>query len=405
MKILHTSDLHIGKRLYEYDLIEDHRLFFNWMIQTIGERKIDYLLITGDIFDQSNPSQDSLKLYYTFLAELSKTGCQAIITAGNHDSPALIDAPEDILSALNIRVIGTVPENVEELMIPIQDSTGKIAAVIAAIPFLRDRDIRKAAEAESYDSRLEAVRDGITRFYGALADRMNEKYPDIPKIVTGHLYVQGAQLSGSEREIQIGNLAGIEENAFSEGIHHFALGHLHKAQDVDTAKRIRYCGTPLPLSFAEREYQHKVILLTIDSGEIRQEDIRVPQFRMLVDIRGTGAEVAKQLSEIENPCDLPVLADIYITEDCFTPEAMQHKESLGSLYNNASDVTIVQSRIKFMNITPTAGNPSDHQEDFNELTPDKVFEEIIKPYSEEEKIALNEIFLEIKQSAEERGKS
>jgi len=311
MKILHTSDLHIGRRLYEYDLIEDHRLFFKWLIQTIGERKIDYLLVTGDIFDQSNPSQDSLKLYYTFLAELSKTGCQAIITAGNHDSPALIDAPEDILSALKIRVIGTVPENIEELIIPIPDSTGNIEAVIAAVPFLRDRDIRKAAEAESYDSRLEAVRDGITRFYSALADGMNEKYPDIPKIVTGHLYVQGAQLSGSEGEIQIGNLAGIDENAFTEGINHYALGHLHKAQDVGNAQRIRYCGTPLPLSFAEREYQHKIILLTIDDGEIRQEDIRVPQFRMLVEIRGTGAEVAQQLSEIENPCNLPVLADIY----------------------------------------------------------------------------------------------
>jgi len=405
MKILHTSDLHIGKRLYDYDLIEDHKSFFNWLIQTISEWKIDYLLVTGDIFDQSNPSQDSLKLYYTFLAELSKTGCQAIITAGNHDSPALIDAPEDILSALNIRVIGTIPENIDELMIPIQDSTGKVEAVIAAVPFLRDRDIRKAAEAESYDSRLEAVRDGITRFYGALANRMNEKYPDIPKIVTGHLYVQGAQLSGSEREIQIGNLAGIEETAFSEGINHFALGHLHKAQDVDAAKRICYCGAPLPLSFAEREYENKIILLTVEGGEIHQEDIRVPQFRLLVEIRGTGAEVAKQLSDIENPCDLAVLADIYITEDCFTPEAMQHKESLGNLYNNAADVAIVQSRIKFMNILPATGNPSNHPEDFNALTPDKVFEEIIKPYNEEEKTALNEIFLEIKQTAEERGKA
>ena len=100
VRIIHTSDFHIGKRLYDYDLSADHSLFFHWLIQVVIEKKVDYLLLAGDIFDQSNPSQESLRLYYAFLAELAKTGCRAIITAGNHDSPALIDAPENILNAL-----------------------------------------------------------------------------------------------------------------------------------------------------------------------------------------------------------------------------------------------------------------------------------------------------------------
>ncbi|MFZ4522837.1 MAG: exonuclease subunit SbcD [Bacteroidales bacterium] len=403
VRILHTSDLHIGKRLYDFDLAEDHKLFFKWLIQCIQARKADYLLMTGDIFDQANPAVESLGLYYSFLADLSKTGCRAIITAGNHDSPALIDAPSDILKALDIRVVGKIPRNREEMIIPVTDSEDHVVAAIAAIPFLRDRDIRIAGEAETYGSRIEAVREGIKNFYDHIAEMLNEKFPFVPHIATGHLFAQDATTSKSEREIQIGNLAGIGESAFPPGLTYVALGHIHKAQDVGNSKRIRYCGAPLPLSFSDADYDHKVILLTIENNQITQEDIEIPKQRNLVTLSGTLDEIEVQLAALKKTLPLSYLVEIDIIEDHFTPESLVRKESLTEKYGPGGDFTTVQSRIKFIHDSSSTIIPENYAADFNEITPEKVFDDLFKSYPEKDKQVLVEIFAEIKQAAEERG--
>ncbi len=403
MKLLHTSDFHIGKRLYDYDLSADHMLFCEWLLGVITELEVDYLLVTGDIFDQSNPAQEALRLYYSFLADLVKIGCKAIITAGNHDSPALIDAPAHILDAVNIQVIGSVPDDPENLIIPLVDKAGKLTAAIAAVPFLRDRDIRKAGKAVSYESRIEAVREGITGYYTTITKLMNKKYPSVPHLVTGHLFAQGALTSGTEREIQIGNQAGILEGALPSKVDYFALGHIHKSQDVKSSKRIRYCGAPLPLSFAEKDYEHKVILLSIKAGVITEEDIEIPSNRQLEVVSGSVEEVETQLDELDNPHELPLLVDVTIIENNYTPEAMAFRETIAEDFCQDGEVLILQSRIRFENTVTSSVNPDNYNEELEELTPEKIFDDIIQSYDEEERLVLKELFLEIKESVEEGG--
>jgi len=137
IKILHTSDLHIGKRLHQAELAEDQFLFFAWMTNLIEKEKVSALLVSGDIFDVANPSSESRKIYFELLVRLSRLHCKVIITAGNHDSPAVLEAPREILKELDIYVTGSLPAETDKMLIPVSDDNGKTAAVIAAVPYLR----------------------------------------------------------------------------------------------------------------------------------------------------------------------------------------------------------------------------------------------------------------------------
>lgn len=400
IKILHTADWHIGKKLHEYSLSDDHQLFMDWIVQLIKARSIDYLLISGDVFDLANPAQESLKLYYQFLADLEKTGCKAIITAGNHDSPALIDAPAHLLNALNIKVIGSVPENLDALFFELKDHTGKPEACLAAVPFLRDRDIRKAGEGESYDDRVQAVREGIAGFYSHVANRMKEIYPTLPHLAAGHLYVQGTTLSDSEREIQVGNLAGVDSSAFPESLEYVALGHIHKAQNVGKGQKVRYSGSPIPLSFSEKDYQHKVILLEIENSRLKQEDIYVDVNRKLAAFSGTFQEIKQEVEEMENEYTLPVLIDINIVEEVYDPNMIEKIEEFSKMLKAEGKKEIIHTRIKYKNSSVNLDSP-EHTNIREELTPEKIFSELISKREEAEQKKLMQLFLEIKQEAEE----
>ena len=169
MKILHTADWHIGKILHKQSLAEDLNHFFDWMIQTIEEEDIDLLLVSGDIFDLANPNIRDKEVYYDIMMRLYKSGCQVIITGGNHDSVGELNAPKQILSAINISVIGGAMQELEDELIPVKNASGEIELVVAAVPFLRDRDIRSRQEGQTYESRTEAIREGIKDHYQKLA--------------------------------------------------------------------------------------------------------------------------------------------------------------------------------------------------------------------------------------------
>lgn len=400
VKILHTADWHIGKKLHEYNLSEDHIFFMDWIIELIKEKDIDYLMISGDVFDLANPSQESLRIYYQFLAKLSGTGCKAIVTAGNHDSPALIDAPSELLHALQIKVVGTIPESFEDCLVPISDKAGNITAAVAAIPFLRDRDIRNAVEGESYEDRVEAVRTGIGNFYKKAAGALEDKFPKAIHMAMGHLYVQGSALSDSEREIQIGNLAGVDESTFPESLRYVALGHIHKSQNVGS-DRVRYSGSPIPLSFSEKNYGHKVILLHIEDGVVRQEDIRVKKFRKLQTVTGNFSEVKNQALNLENDCILPVLLDLNIIEEVYNPQMSELLEELSKELQKEGKKEIVHLRIKYQSSPVTAINHETLHLKREEMSPEKIFGELIAKREKEEQNVLMQLFFELKQEAEE----
>src|SRR5690554_2226897 len=189
MKILHTSDWHIGKQLHKYDLSDDLDLFFEWLVNYIKSENIDVLLVSGDIFDQANPSHAAYKQYYDLLTTLINLDCKIILTSCNHDSASVLNAPSELLKAFDISVIGGATNEVDKMFIEVERKNEKI--VVAAIPFLRDRDIRKSVAGETYATKIEQIKSGLQSYFANVNTHYKNNYSGEVFFVMGHLYVQG----------------------------------------------------------------------------------------------------------------------------------------------------------------------------------------------------------------------
>ena len=202
MKILHTSDWHIGRSLYGRKRYDEFKAFLDWLAATLTTRSIDVLLVAGDIFDTSAPSNRSLELYYSFLCRVSESGCRhVVITGGNHDSPSLLNAPREVLRFLDIHIIGSITGVLTDEVLVLRDRDGKAELIVCAVPFLRDRDIREAKAGESLEDKERKLVDGIAAHYREVSvialQRRTEEGDDIPIVAMGHLFTAGARTSES----------------------------------------------------------------------------------------------------------------------------------------------------------------------------------------------------------------
>ncbi len=343
MKILHTADWHLGKKLHKHDLSKDHQLFLDWLINLIHEQKIDVLLISGDIFDLANPPIEARAMYYWFLRQMIQLKCKIIITGGNHDSAQMLDAPKDILQLLDIKVVGGTETPIENEIVVFEN------LVVCAVPYLRDADLRQAIEGESGTSRIENVRLGIKKHYDTLAVICQEKYPNLPKIAMGHLYANGSISSESEREIQIGNLASVEGADFSPIFDYVALGHIHRPQIIGGNERIRYSGSPIPLSFSEKNDQKIVLILDISANKIQEiKTIEVPKFRELKRISGTLEVVKSKLIAFQNEAPLKSFLEVEVVEENFNPLIIKELNDCISLYDDENAI-VLKHKISFKN--------------------------------------------------------
>lgn len=343
MKILHTADWHLGKKLHKHDLSKDHQMFLDWLINLIQEQNIDLLLISGDIFDLANPPIEARAMYYWFLCQMIQLKCKIIITGGNHDSAQMLDAPREILQLLDIKVVGGATNPIENEIVVLEN------IVVCAVPYLRDADLRQAIEGESGTSRIENVRLGIKKHYDTLAEICQEKYPNLPKIAMGHLYAHGASTSDSEREIQIGNEAGIDSDCFSKTFDYVALGHIHRPQIIGGNERIRYSGSPIPLSFSEKNDQKIVLILELSESKIQEiETIEVPKFRELKRISGTLEEVKAKLLTFHNETPLKSFIEIEVIEENYNPLVNKELNDIISVYDDENTV-VLKHRFSFKN--------------------------------------------------------
>ena len=370
IKILHTADWHIGKQLLKVDFSEDMDLFFKWLINCIKENNINVLLMSGDLFDQANPSQVAMKQYYSFLKQLLPLKCKVILTGGNHDSPYVINAPKELLEILEIKVVGGVPNNISELFVEIEIDNTKI--VVAAVPYLRDKDIRNALPGESYADKIELIRSGIANYFANVNEHYTANYDGIPFIVMAHLFAQGAAISESEREIQIGNQAGVEAKIFGDTPNYVALGHIHKPQIVGQS-HIRYSGSPIQLSFSEKEDQKEVIILELEGSEFNISSLPIPQFRKLVTIKGSIVEVKKKLSDYKSESPLTDLLEILIEEENENIEDIRMLEELLSS-DPHNCYQILKGRINFKNKLVGTSVLLNAGEDIGDFTPIQLFE-------------------------------
>ena len=278
---------------------EEHQAFLSWLLQTIEDEKITLLIVAGDIFDTMTPPNYALELYYNFLTKLSFSSCEnIIITAGNHDSIATLKAPKQLLKALNIHVITSGDEDEDEV-IKIYNNT-QLEGIVCAVPYLRDYVVRQSLSGESLNEKEDALTKGIQAHYidvykEALAIQ-NAK--DVPIIATGHLSTVGSKTSESEREIYIGGTLDIDSDFLGELFDYVALGHLHINQRVGCEK-VRYSGSPIPLSFSEAKSQKKVNIIKFHNKDVEVRELNIPLYRPLLLLCGELEELLKNLENIK----------------------------------------------------------------------------------------------------------
>ncbi|SDF54861.1 MULTISPECIES: exonuclease SbcCD subunit D C-terminal domain-containing protein [unclassified Duganella] len=321
MRLLHTSDWHLGQSLHNFERHYEHQRFLDWLLDAIVAEQADVLLIAGDIYDNANPSAASQKQLYRFLrlAKERAPHLNLIIVAGNHDSPGRLDAPGPLLEAHGTRVIGAVQRNadgeidVASLVLPLTGRSGEVEAWCLAVPFLRPGDVPRANAAEGVDPYLA----GIALLYQQAFELAHSKRQDGQAIIAmGHCHmVDGQMSSDSERRIVIGGTEMLPAGIFDPAIAYAALGHLHLAQHVGKQEHIRYCGSPLPLSFAEVNYAHQILRIDLEGAAVREiAPVPVPRAVELLRVPSRPAPLTQVLEELAalSPPEAPVEQQPYL---------------------------------------------------------------------------------------------
>ncbi len=288
IRILHTADWHIGQFFHEYDRTYEHQQFLNWLLDTLTNEQIDVLLISGDLFDLSNPSAASIKMFYSFLNKAVKKSpdLQIVVTAGNHDSASRIESPKPLLETSNIHIVGLVEKDesgaidYSKIIIPLKNKDGDTKAWCIAAPFLRMGDYVAVPDCDNPYS------EGVAAFYKKAYEYvMSLKKEGQAIIAMGHLHAKQAEVGDVDKmeRLIMGGVECISAAAFDENISYVALGHIHKAQRIGGKDHIRYCGSPLPMSFSEVNYKHQVIVF--DIVEQKPENLKAIEIPVAVPLQ------------------------------------------------------------------------------------------------------------------------
>lgn len=322
MKILHTSDWHIGRMLYGHKRYDEFEAFLSWLVDTLCNQNITALLVAGDIFDTSTPSNRAQQLYYQFLYRIATSNCRhVIVIAGNHDSPSFLDAPKALLRALNVHVIGAVSDNLEDEILVLKDSLGGPELIVCAVPYLRDRAIRTLEAGESIDDKERKLVQGIRTHYEQVCELAEQKRHalgvDIPIIAMGHLFTAGGETIDGDgvRELYVGSLAHVTAGIFPSCVDYLALGHLHVPQKVNGSETMRYSGSPIPMGFGEAKQQKSVCVVEFAGRDANVSLLDVPTFQKLERIRGNWEAIAAALSLLTADQSHALLEVIYDGND------------------------------------------------------------------------------------------
>ncbi|SFD44367.1 exonuclease SbcCD subunit D C-terminal domain-containing protein [Massilia yuzhufengensis] len=314
MRLLHTSDWHLGQTLHNYDRTYEHGCFLAWLVDTLVEQDIDVLLIAGDIFDNANPSAAAHRQLYRFLQQARSRvpHLQVVVIAGNHDSPGRLEAPTPLLEAHGTVVVGNVgrtPDgevDLERLLVPLRDRAGAVRAWCLAIPFLRPGDVPRVVS-DNNELALDPYLHGTALLYQqAFALAQSRCTGGEAIIAMGHCHmVDGKSSQDSERRIVIGGTEALPTTMFDPSVAYVALGHLHLAQRVGGHEHRRYCGSPLPLSFSEVGYQHQVLRIDLDGPAATSvTPLPVPRAVQLLRVPAQPAPLEEALAALE-ALDLP----------------------------------------------------------------------------------------------------
>ena len=321
IRILHTADWHLGHELAGWTREAEQKQVLDDILELAVQHKVDGLIIAGDVFDHQNPSSAMYKMLFGFFDRLSRRAPDlvSIVIAGNHDSAARLEAPDSLLRRANVVVVGALHQDSRGIdlahhLVALGSKERPIGHVLA-IPYLRPADLpvpeagkEEVGPGANHDGLGEgSLVNGVRQLYGRAIGAARTRIGELPLVVTGHLHVKGADLSQSlsERRLIIGGEHAIPANCFAteegRGADYVALGHLHRAQSLDVTGqeagqgqdrrqgRVRYAGSPLPLSAVERGYDHGVSLVELDeTGRVSVEHVPLPRPAPFLRLPETG---------------------------------------------------------------------------------------------------------------------
>ncbi len=402
MKLFHSSDWHLGRTLYGKKRYAEFEAFLNWLIEQIQLKSPDLLIVAGDIFDTTTPSNKAQELYYQFLCKVAATTtCQHIvIIGGNHDSPTLLNAPKELLKQLKIHVAGNISPDYRDDVLELKDPNGTTQALICAVPFLRDRDIRMLGEYELADDKdrnfMQAIQDYYAKVCAYAEDLRTQLGKHVPIIATGHLFVTGGKTLKDDgvRELYVGSLAQFGAKDFPPQIDYLALGHLHVPQTIAGLNNYRYSGSPIAMGFGEARQQKLIIEADVNAGNVTINEISIPKFQCLERIAGDLDTIKLALTNLVNR-DESIWVEVDYTGQEIVTNLQQELQSL--VINSQVELIKIHNSQLLTQILSTA----EYNEgiELSDLSPEQVFEKCltINNIPAEQKDELKECFAQIMQ--------
>ncbi|MDP2573389.1 exonuclease subunit SbcD [Vibrio penaeicida] len=426
MRIIHTSDWHLGQNFYTKSRKNEHQAFLDWLLEQITVHQVNALIVAGDIFDTGSPPSYAREMYNQFVVALQKTQCALVVLGGNHDSVSVLNETKQILAYLNTHVIASSLEENDQQVIELKDDKGDIGALLCAIPFLRPRDLVVSQSGESSIDKKVALADAIKTHYASVYNHALIRQKElqrassdraIPIVATGHLTAMGVKQSESVRDIYIGSLEGFAADGFPPA-DYIALGHIHRPQIVAKKEHIRYCGSPIPLSFDELKSEKQVLLLDFEQNVSPTiTPIFIPRFQAMATISGSLAEIETQLNDyrldensLKEPQNEQQLGDgsmwvsIEVEIDDYLSDLQQRIQLL------VEDIPVEVLQLKRSQSSRRKALTQEKNETLDELKPADVFEkrldqEVFESDEElERKARLQNAFLKIVSEVEESMK-
>jgi exonuclease SbcD len=378
MRVLHTSDWHLGRKLVNLSRDEEIYEALQWLLGVIEAEGVDVLVVAGDIFDVASPPSTAEHIYYDFLSGLVRTNCRhVVITGGNHDAPGKLEAPRELLSKLGFHIRGKMGVQPEDDVIRLHDQQGRLEAVVAAIPFIRERDIPAAVSGlEGAEDRVARIRQGIRTHYErmglACSKVLSENGSRVPIIGTGHLFATGSRDSKENSLIYAGNLENLNVSDLPAVFDYLALGHIHRAQSVGLRANVWYSGSLIPLDFNENP-DKKVVLLVDFSQEGQTPQVKpleVPRRRELRTVSGSLESVVDQLEHLWVEPGQSTWVRVLLTERVVggNPQLF--------LNEKFADRPIQILQVSYQPGISQAGVDESEIRDFAQLTPEDIFTDL-----------------------------
>ena len=349
MKLIHLSDLHIGKRVNEVSMIAEQEYILLQILQIIDDEKADAVLISGDVYDKTIPSAEAVTLFDDFLCRLAKRNLQVLIISGNHDSPERLAFGNRLLESSGIHISSVYNGRMES--VTLRDEQGDVNFWL--LPFIKPIHVKRFYPDENIESYTDACRVAI--------EQMSIDYSKRNVLLT-HQFVTGSSTCESE-EISVGGSDNVDASVF-ENFDYVALGHIHGPQNI-ASNRIRYCGTPLKYSFSEEKHLKSVTVVELGAkGDLQLHLRPLKPKHDLRSIRGTFAELCDKSFYEKEVCD--DYLHIILTDE---EDVMEAVGRLRAIYPNMMKLTYDNTRTRSTQIVNDA-------EDVQRKSPLELFEEL-----------------------------